>query len=98
MSKKFAFLKTVATPDAEDAVPEAGAERDAAPKWRTAKTAAAPARRGRPPGKRSNPDFEQVTIYIRKSTHQNAKVELLKGGKRQEFSELVEVLVKKWLQ
>ena len=26
--------------------------------------------RGRPPGKRRNPDFEQVTAYIRKHTHQ----------------------------
>ena len=25
-----------------------------------------PPRRGRPPGKRSHPDFEQITAYIRK--------------------------------
>jgi len=55
-------------------------------------------RRGRPPGKRSNRDFEQVTIYIRKKTHQDAKIELLKGQERQEFSELVEDLVGKWLK
>jgi hypothetical protein len=61
--------------------------------------AAGPAkRRGRPPGKRSNPDFEQVTIYLRRKTHKDAKVELLRGEERQEFSELVEDLVRKWLK
>lgn len=55
------------------------------------------ARRGRPPGKRSNPDFEQVTIYIRKKTHQDAKITLLKSGERQEFSELIEALLGDWL-
>ena len=53
--------------------------------------------RGRPPGKRSNPDFEQVTAYIRKHTHQGVKIALLQEGKGQEFSELVEGLLAKWL-
>ena len=54
--------------------------------------------RGRPPGKRSDPDFEQVTAYIRKRTHQGVKIALLKEGKGQEFSELVEGLLAKWLK
>ena len=54
-------------------------------------------RLGRPPGKRSDPEFEQVTAYIRKETHQTVKIELLKNG-RQEFSELVEGLLKQWLK
>jgi len=54
-------------------------------------------RLGRPPGKRSDPGFEQVTAYIRKETHQAVKIELLKSG-RQEFSELVEALLQQWFK
>ena len=54
-------------------------------------------RLGRPPGKRSDPDFEQVTAYILKETHQAVKIELLKNG-RQEFSALVEELLQRWLK
>ena len=53
-------------------------------------------RHGRPPGKRSHPDFEQITAYIRKDTHHAVKVVLLKNG-RKEFSELVEELLHQWL-
>ena len=61
-------------------------------------TPAAPERRrGRPRGKRSNPEYEQVTIYIRRDTHQDAKIVLLKAG-RLEFSDLVQRLVAGWLQ
>jgi hypothetical protein len=49
-------------------------------------------RLGRPPGKRSDPEFEQLTAYILKETHQSVKIELLKNG-RQEFSTLVEGLL-----
>jgi len=55
-----------------------------------------PPRRGRPPGKRSHPDFEQITAYIRKDTHHAVKIELLNNGK--EFSELVEELLGQWLK
>ena len=54
--------------------------------------------RGRPPGKRSDPDFEQVTAYIRRHTHQGVKIALLQEGQGQEFSELVEDLLTKWLK
>jgi hypothetical protein len=54
-------------------------------------------RRGRPPGKRSHPDFEQITAYIRKDTHHAVKIALLKNG-RKEFSELVEDLLDQWLK
>ena len=56
-----------------------------------------PPRRGRPPGKRSHPDFEQITAYIRKDTHHAVKIELLQNG-RKEFSELVEELLHQWLK
>jgi FMN phosphatase YigB (HAD superfamily) len=54
-------------------------------------------RRGRPPGKRSHPDFEQITAYIRRDTHRAVKIALLKNG-RKEFSELVEDLLGQWLK
>jgi hypothetical protein len=56
-----------------------------------------PPRRCRPPGKRSHPDFEQITACIRKDTHHAVKVMLLQNG-RKEFSELVEELLGQWLK
>ena len=70
-------------------------------KTKRVKTPAAPVepkRRGRPPGKRSDPDFEQITAYIRRDTHHSVKVALLQEGKGQEFSELMESLLAKWLK
>jgi hypothetical protein len=55
-------------------------------------------RRGRPTGKRSDPDFEQTTAYIRKDTHRNVKIALLQEGQGREYSELVEDLLSKWLK
>ncbi len=54
--------------------------------------------RGRPTGKRSDPDFEQVTSYIRRQTYADVKIELIREGQRREFSELVEELLAKWLK
>jgi hypothetical protein len=55
-------------------------------------------RRGRPAGKRSDPDYEQVTAYIRKHTHKDVKIALLQEGQGREFSELIEELLSGWLQ
>ena len=55
-------------------------------------------RGGRPRGKRSDPDFEQITAYIRKQTHHGVKIALLQEGRGQEFSELLENLLAEWLQ
>lgn len=55
-------------------------------------------RRGRPTGKRSDPDYEQVTAYIRKNTHKDIKIALLQDGQGREFSELVEDLLSGWLK
>ena len=54
--------------------------------------------RGRPRGKRRDPNFEQITAYIRKRTHQGVKIALLQEGRGQGFSELVEELIAKWLK
>lgn len=54
--------------------------------------------RGRPSGKRSDPEYEQVTAYIRKSTYKAAKIALLQEDQQRQFSELIEQLVNSWLQ
>ncbi len=46
---------------------------------------------------RSPTDFEQITGYIRRDTHQAVRVALVNNG-RKEFSELVEGLLRQWLK
>jgi hypothetical protein len=53
---------------------------------------------GRPKGKRSNPDYTQVTAYIRQDTYKDIRVLLLQKGDGQEFSELVEELLSEYLK
>jgi hypothetical protein len=55
---------------------------------------------GRPPGKRSDPAFTQVTAYIRGSTYRQIKLALLQdeGAAEREFSDLVEELLATWLK
>jgi len=48
-------------------------------------------------GKRSNPDYEQVSAYIRKNTYKDVKIALLQQAENQDFSDLVEELLVKWL-
>lgn len=47
-------------------------------------------------GKSSNPDYEQVTSYIRRDTHHKVKKALI--GTEKDFSELLEELLTKWLK
>lgn len=50
---------------------------------------------GRPQARRSDPDYTQVTAYIPKTLHKQAKIRLLQEDKQ--FSELVEELLAEWL-
>lgn len=54
-------------------------------------------KRGRPKGKRSDPDFEQVTAYVRSETYRKTKIALLQQEEFEDFSELVEDLLSDWL-
>jgi len=54
-------------------------------------------RLGRPPGKRSHPDYAQVTAYIPAALHDEVKIALIREGKK-EFSRLVEELLRAWIQ
>ena len=52
--------------------------------------------KGRPPGKRTNPDYQQVTVYIPRALHDQVKIALIQEG-RKEFSELVGELLTSWI-
>ena len=51
---------------------------------------------GRPRGKSSDPNYIQVTVYLRKSVHQTARKMLI--DERRQFSDLVDELVDQWIQ
>lgn len=55
----------------------------------------APARRR---GKRTDPEYVQVTAYVRQETYRRARIKLLESTKPQEFSEVVEELLTRWLR
>lgn len=48
-------------------------------------------------GKRKDPEYSQLTAYVRKELHQAVRVALINDGNGQEISELVEELIEKWL-
>ncbi len=52
----------------------------------------------RAPGKRSDPDYEQVTAYLRKQTYRKVKMALLEEDSERQFSDLVEDLLTGWLK
>lgn len=52
---------------------------------------------GRPPGKKSNPDYRQHSVWLRRTTHQTALAHLRAANPdTADFSELVETLVAAW--
>jgi hypothetical protein len=64
----------------------------------TSRNGAASKKRGRPAGKRTDPNYVQASIYIRKQTHEAVKIELIREGRGREFSELAETLLAGWLR
>jgi hypothetical protein len=56
-----------------------------------------PKRLGRPPAKRSDPAYTQVSGYVRRATLTAVKRKLLDEGDR-EFSELLEQLLAGWVE
>jgi hypothetical protein len=54
--------------------------------------------RGRPAtGKRSDPDYESTTVFLRKET-KNAAARLLVGEKHQDLSDVLEKLLSGWVR
>ena len=54
-----------------------------------------PVKMGRPPGKKTDPNYVQVTVYLRKDIHKTARKILLDDGGQ--FSDLVDELVSRWI-
>ncbi len=52
---------------------------------------------GRPPGKRSNPDYGPVQVLLKKQTHKLARRILTDLDNGQDVSELVQVLLEQWV-
>lgn len=50
-----------------------------------------------PRGKKGHPDYNQVTIYLKKQTQNKAKIAMLQAQDHRDFSELVEDLLTDWL-
>lgn len=50
---------------------------------------------GRPPGKKTDPNYTQVTVYLEKKVHHNARKVLFDSHRQ--FSDLVNELVSNWL-
>ena len=51
---------------------------------------------GRPPGKRSDPDFQQTTLILRKETKKKANRKLEDTEAKMDLSDLVEHLLTEW--
>ena len=52
---------------------------------------------GRPPGKRSNPDYAPVQVLLKKQTHKSARRILTDLDNGQDVSELVQDLLEQWV-
>ena len=54
--------------------------------------------RGRPPGKRSDPEYQPTTVLIRKQTKKTAARLLEDIDSGQDLSDLIEQLLGEWIQ
>lgn len=94
LSSILGSLKSEATPDPSPAPPEPSSPRTAKPRDSAPATA-----KGRPAtGKKSNEEYCQTTIWIRKDTRKRVKQALLDSDNGQDVSDLVESLLAKWLK
>jgi len=54
--------------------------------------------KGRPPGKRSDPDYQPTTVLLRKQTKKTAGRLLEDADTGQDLSELIEQLLAEWIR
>jgi hypothetical protein len=54
--------------------------------------------RGRPPGKRSDPDYQPTTVLLRKHTKKTANRLLEDTNAARDLSDLIEQLLTEWIQ
>jgi hypothetical protein len=48
--------------------------------------------------RRGNPNYQQVSGYIRKETHASVKIALIREGAGRDLSDVLEELLTKWLE
>ncbi len=89
---KFAGLKAMRERRAQDA--EETADQAASPMPEAPEEKRRPV--GCPPGKRSNPDYQQVTVLLHGQTYLETRKRLL--DERKEVSELINELLETWLK
>lgn len=81
-----------------DSVLGDGAEGAPAPPGRTGRIGRSGRRRGRPPGKRSNPDYVQLTCYVREENLDDAKEALIQEkretGRKRDVSDVIDSLLR----
>jgi hypothetical protein len=70
----------------------------ATPSVRPPREAAPPRGKGRPPGKRSDPDYQHTTVLLRKQTKKTANRLLEDADTGQDLSELIEQLLSEWIR
>jgi len=61
-------------------------------------TASLPRQKGRPPGKRSNAEYQPTTVFLRRRTKNAAHRLLLDDTNGRDLSDLLEQLLSKWLE
>ena len=71
---------------------------EAPPPVRTGRGGRSGRRRGRPPGKRSNPDYVQLTCYVREENLDDAKEALIQEkretGRKRDVSDVIDSLLR----
>jgi len=71
---------------------------EAPPPVRTERGGRSGQRRGRPPGKRSNPDYVQLTCYVREENLDDAKEALMQEkretGRKRDVSDVIDSLLR----
>lgn len=92
MSAKTRFSGVLKNAQDLPAEPDAAA----APQQPGAVPSAAPRKLGRPPGKKTDPAYRQVTVYLQEDIHRSARKLLL--DERRQFSDLVNHLVAEWVR
>ena len=95
MTSKFANLKAMRENRQDKQVNEAPSTAVPSLKALPAPTET-PRRVGRPAGKRSDPNFQQVTVLLHQDTYREARKRLL--DERKEVSTLINELLDEWLK
>jgi hypothetical protein len=87
--RRFSGLRDSVLGDGGEGVP--------VPPSRTGRGGRSGRRRGRPPGKRSNPDYVQLTCYVREENLDDAKEALMQEkretGRKRDVSDVIDSLL-----